>query len=181
MQPGSTASARFRVADSKGRIALGARYAGKRFALTEEPSGTAVLTPAVVVPEHESPVSAATLDRQLAAVESLFDDWDGHGSLAPDRETIAHARQVLALLQASAVANALPWMPPHVSANECGQIVLEWWRGNRSLTVYVRDHDKIGYLRAWGADIQAQMDDGELTTISQYTELERWLSAGSPA
>lgn len=43
-----------KVADSKGRIALGSKYAGKTFIVVSKKTGEIVIQPAVVVPEREA-------------------------------------------------------------------------------------------------------------------------------
>lgn len=41
------------VADSKGRILLGARHAGERYIITEDKEGRVILEKAVLMPERE--------------------------------------------------------------------------------------------------------------------------------
>lgn len=52
-----------RVADSKGRVLLGSRYAGERLAVREEADGTIVLTP-MVVDEREKPSNHDIADHE---------------------------------------------------------------------------------------------------------------------
>ena len=91
-----------KVADQKGRVLLGSRYAGKRFAVREEPDGSALLTPVLIVPEKDQPLTYQRLAASFAALEGLRDDWDGHGSPAPAPPLLAYAREVVALLHAGA-------------------------------------------------------------------------------
>ena len=72
-----------KVADQKGRVTLGSKYAGKHFAVREEPDGTAILTPVLMVPEKERPLTSRRLAESFAALEALEDNWDGHGSPSP--------------------------------------------------------------------------------------------------
>lgn len=168
-----------RIADQKGRIVLGARFAGRRFAMREQPDGTAILTPVVITPESQRPLTHQRLTESFASLEGLQNNWDGHGSLAPSPETLAYAREALALLQASALARGLPWAEPHIGCNERGQITLEWWQDSKTLTVFVRSENEMDYLRSWGADIVSDMEDGELTHISDFIALSHWLYAES--
>src|SRR5947207_1649038 len=98
-----------RIADRKGRIALGSKYAGKRFTLREEPDGSTVLTPVQVVPESENPLTSRRLSLSFAGMESLENGWDGRDSPAPSAPLIAYAREVLALLHAGALARGIRW------------------------------------------------------------------------
>lgn len=164
-----------RIADQKGRIVLGARFAGRRFAVEERPDGTAVLTPVVITPENQRPLTHYRLAESFAGVQGLKDNWDGRGSLAPSPETLAYAHEALALLQASALARGLAWTEPHIGCNERGQVTLEWWRDKKTLTVFVRSKSEMDYLKSWGADIVSEMEDGELTRIADFVALSHWL------
>ena len=164
-----------KVADQKGRITLGSKYAGKHFAIQEGGDGTATLIPVLVVPEREQPLTSGRLAEAFNALVSLSDNWDGHGSSAPSTALLAEAREALALLHAGALARELRWEEPHVGVNENGQITLEWWQGDRSLTVFVRSEDQVDYLKAWGKDIVAEMEEGELNRLSDFATLSRWL------
>ncbi|MDX1934255.1 MAG: hypothetical protein SFU56_16765 [Capsulimonadales bacterium] len=171
----------FKVADQKGRVALGSKWAGKRFAVYEESDGKVMLSPVLVVPESEHPLTASRLRESFAFLEGLTDNWDGRGSLAPDPATIASAREALGLLQASALARGMGWVEPHIGANERGQITLEWWQENRSVTVFIRAENQVDYLKAWGTNIEAEMQDGEITTIADFIALSHWLNPGQRA
>jgi len=164
-----------RVADQKGRITLGSKYAGKRFAVREEADGTAVLTPVVVTPDTEMPITSRRLAESFAALEMLIDNWDGRNSPAPAPVLIAYAREILAVLHAGALARGLRWTDPHIGSNERGQVTMEWWHGQRTLTIFVRSEHQVEYLKAWGPDIQHEMEDGELSRITDYLILSRWL------
>lgn len=164
-----------KIADRKGRITLGSRYAGKTFALREEADGTTVLTPVLIVPEKDRPLTSRRLTENFAALESLQENWDGHGSPAPAHALITYAREVLALFHAAALAHSLPWEEPHIGSNERGQITLEWWHDPRTLTVFIRSEEQVDYLKSWGSDILKDMEDGEITRPSDFIALTRWL------
>lgn len=164
-----------KVADQKGRILLGSKYAGKRFAVREEPDGTAVLVPVLIVPERDAPVTSQRLDESFAALEVLKDNWDDNGSLAPVPECVAYAREALALLQAGALARGVHWTEPHIGSNERGQVTLEWWREGRALTLFIRSGDQVDYLKAWGSNIASEMEDGTVERIADFIALSRWL------
>lgn len=166
-----------KVADDKGRILLGRRFAGKRFAVHEEPDGSALLIPVLVVPERDRPLTSRHLTDSFAEVEGLRDNWDGQGSVAPSAAVCGYAREVLAVLQAGALARGLAWTEPHIGANERGQITLEWWRDDRTLTLFVRSEDQVDYLKAWGANIETEMEDGEVSRLADFIALSRWLHA----
>ncbi len=164
-----------RVADRKGRVTLGSKYAGRRFSMREEPDGTAILTPVVVVSESEQPFVSRRVVEDFAALEALRDNWDGRGSIAPAPALIGQAREVLAMLHAGVIARGAAWTDPNIGSNERGQVIMEWWHDNRSLTVFVRSAGQVDYLRAWGRDIEAEMEDGKLERLDDFVEQCRWL------
>jgi hypothetical protein len=164
-----------KVADQKGRITLGNKYAGKHFVVREETDGTSTLIPILVVPEREQPLTSRLLTETFLALENLSDNWDGNGSPAPSQALLAEAREALALMHAGALARRLRWEEPHVGVNERGQVTLEWWKGTRSLTIFIRAEDQIEYLKAWGENIESDMEDGELNRLADFVALCRWL------
>lgn len=175
MKPAQDAFEEIRTADAKGRIALGARFAGRRFAIREQPDGSALLTPVIVTAESDRPLTSRRLQEAFASLEGSKDDWDGHGSLAPIPAMLDAARESLALLHSGALARGVPWTEPHVGVNERGQITLEWWVGERTLTVFIRSASQIDYLRSWGTNIETEMEDGELSRLADFAALSRWL------
>ena len=164
-----------KVADQKGRVTLGSKYAGKHFALREEQDGSATLIPVRLVPEREQPLTAAGLSEALESLSGLRDNWDGQASLAPNQLMLTEAREALALLHAGALARDVRWETPHLGVNERGQITLEWWHGKRSLTVFIRSEERTDYLKAWGTHIETEMEEGELARLSDFVALSRWL------
>ena len=165
----------FKVADRKGRITLGSKYAGKHYSIREEADGSAVLTPVLIVPEKDAPLTTRQLTESFRALESLKDNWDGRGSPAPSPALIASAKESVALLHAGVLVRGIGWTEPHLGANERGQITLEWWQGVRTLTLFVRSEDQVDYLKAWGSDIEKEMEDGEIRRFADFATLSRWL------
>ena len=164
-----------KVADQKGRVTLGSKYAGKHFTLREEKDGSATLIPVVVVPEREQPLTATGLTQSLAALGSLRDNWDGYGSPAPTAAMLLEAREALALLHAGALARGVRWEEPHSGVNERGQITLEWWYRERSLTLFIREEGRLEYLKAWGTNIETEMEAGEVSRLADFAALSGWL------
>lgn len=113
------------------------------------------------------------LHDQLDRVALLPNDWDGHGSVRPDALAIENSRQFLeeAYRQSEAAEG---WQAPHISSSEDGEIVFEWWNGNRKLTVYVGPRERT-YIKSWGPHVMNDMDDGALPEDG-ISSLWTWLS-----
>jgi len=162
--------------DSKGRISLGSSHAGKRYAVSEQPDGSTLLTPVIVMLETTSHVTQDRISALLTQVENLQNNWDGNGSPAPKPATCQYAREFLGMLTGAAVAGGLPFNNPLVSVDHRGYITLEWWNNSRSLTVYITGNNAIEYLKAWGTDITSDMEDGSVTLLTDVISLLKWLN-----
>ena len=163
--------------DSKGRISLGSSHAGKRYAVSEQPDGSTLLTPVIVMPETTAHVTQDRISALLAPIENLKTNWDGNGSLAPKPAMLQYAREFLGILTGAAVASGLGVTNPLVSVDHRGYITLEWWHNSRSLTVYIAGNNAIEYLKAWGTNITSDMEDGSITLLSDVISLLKWLHA----
>ena len=102
-------------------------------------------------------------------------NWDHHGAPAPAPEIVEYSRDVLALIHAAALARNIGWWEPHIGCNERGQVTLEWWHNSRTLTLFIRSSTRVDYLKSWGTDIDTEMEDGEVSRISDFLALSGWL------
>ncbi len=57
------------------------------------------------------------------------------------------------------------WCRPHISSTEAGEVVFEWWRHERKLTLYFGD-DGAEYIEVWGTNIDDEIASGPLTNWS---------------
>jgi len=53
--------------------------------------------------------------------------------------------------------------------------VLEWYRGERKITVFIEDRCPISYIKVWGKNIEDEMDDGYITKFSDINSLKTWI------
>ena len=123
------------------------------------------------------PVSDLAHHATIQAIRKLLsfrDNWDRHGSPAPRRESVNSALDVVKVFRDSVVRSDGSWTRPHVSANEEGNVVFEWWRGERKLTIYVRSAH-VAYIKVWGVDIDTEMEDGRVTDAG-FGSLWTWLN-----
>lgn len=106
---------------------------------------------------------------------SLGQDWDGFGSLKPDSSAVIKAYNLVGEIYRSALEMRLPWIQPHVTSSEEGEVVFEWWSGVHKLTLYISG-DQCEFVQVWGPDMQSQMRHGTLAG-EQFQGLWRWLQA----
>jgi len=69
------------------------------------------------------------------------------------------------------------WSSPHVSSSPSGEVVLEWWRAPRKLTVYVSAHT-VEYVKSWGKSVRNEMAEGVAKSQTEARDLWRWLIDG---
>jgi hypothetical protein len=57
-----------------------------------------------------------------------------------------------------------------------GQNVLEWWNGNKKLTIHfdINDDSRVSYVKVWGPDMDSEMETGSLE-YEGFKELWKWL------
>ena len=78
------------------------------------------------------------------------------------------------LLRLHSAANKLGgWSTPHITTTLQGEVVLEWWKDNRKLTVYLHQ-DEREFIKVWGADMETEMESGSIDHWS-FISAWRWL------
>lgn len=142
------------------------RWRGLDFASTPSETNSIFEGQGVAIPTLPS-------NQTLAELAQLQDNWDGRGSLRPSIKSISNARNLLQLVERKfRDSDSFIFVNPFISAGAEGEVVFEWWRGVRKLTLYVYDED-IEYLKSWGPHMLNDMDDGVLD--GNIEELWLWL------
>lgn len=123
----------------------------------------------------EATVLQQTL-RNLSRLSVLADNWDGFGSLAPRKAAIARAQE-LAVAVLSQRSSFLQYLPL-VSADENGDVVLEWSMGGpKRVSVFVGPlctH----FVKSWGDNIHSEMESGDITHTGSLLRLLDWVAQG---
>jgi|SRR5579872_952288 len=122
---------------------------------------------------QEPPELAGTLSK-VRALRNRKEDWDGHGSMAPDLDAVSHAVAWIREMYHDRASLEQAWIEPNVASSEKGEVVFEWWRGHKKLTVYV-SATSADYVKVWGTDILNDMEDGSLSD-SARREMWVWLT-----
>lgn len=112
----------------------------------------------------------------LNRLEALEANWDSRGSPPPSDVAILAAREWLPALYRAATRTAWPWTAPHITPSDAGEVVFEWWKGQRKITLYFGD-SVVEFIKVWGPNIGTQMDSGELLTSEAFGGLWNWLGA----
>lgn len=123
-----------------------------------------------------APMALPPVKQTLRLLWNWEANWDGYGSVKPNREAILRTEALLPELLNVATNAELGWLNPHVSASEDGNVVLEWWHDTRKVTVYVGANET-SYLRVWGENPETEMDDGVIrTTAMDFARIWAWLN-----
>lgn len=128
---------------------------------------------------------AASSSGQTAAVQKEQDQWPLFAACFKEViDRAAHEGVQLsgtALQQAFAFAREfsrqiapLSFNSPHLSFSSDGEVVLEWRKGHKQVVFYV-SATSILFIRAWGADIFNEMEEGEILSMPEVHPLWRWL------
>lgn len=99
---------------------------------------------------------------------------DGYDVEAPNLKTIEKAASWAIRMYWDALETGRGWHKPHITADQDGDVMFEWWNRDRALTIYVSEDD-VTYIKGWGLDIENDMEDGEATTSEIRRTLWAWL------
>jgi hypothetical protein len=105
----------------------------------------------------------------------LQNNWDGFGSAKPNPVSIQLAgSSVVGFFDAATKLTEYGWSDPHVSANESGDVVFEWWQGSKKITLYVRPI-ATDFVLVWGDNMDTEMDEGTIITLENFADIWNWL------
>jgi hypothetical protein len=117
------------------------------------------------------------LKQSLAQLQSLLTweaGWNGYDALPPGSEVVARAEDWIVKLFLAVADLGRIWIHPNVTASADGEVVFEWWYGQKKLTVYVTD-ESVDYVQVWGTDMDTEMSDGNAEPLSTCRSLWLWL------
>lgn len=67
------------------------------------------------------------------------------------------------------------WEEPHVSMEGSDVATLEWWRGEKKLTLFVSE-SQVEFLKVWGANMVSEMEEGSVGAGRSLMDLWDWLT-----
>lgn len=123
-------------------------------------------------PNFRTPLSE--VERSISDLLTWQEGWDGYEAPEPNHESIKHACSWVRGLYRD-VSKKL-WIKPHVSADEEGDVVFEWRKGRRKLTVYVSP-ESVEYVKVERLDGTLSMREGAIGTPQESRRLWNWLTS----
>ena len=167
---------------SEARLADHVRYISTPFisigaTLTPNLFDLFVVGPVVSLVGHECVLAlshALTAGQETAKLFADVRENAGASSFEPPSySAIARAADWVRNLERS----TSEWNPPHVSSSPGGEIVLEWWRDPRKLTVYISDSGT-EFVKSWGTSVRDEMAEGTATSVEEAQAIWNWLIRG---
>jgi len=119
----------------------------------------------------------AVASKRLAELLTWPEGWNGYDAKAPTPEAVIAAARLFGSLEAAAREDGVELPEPSITASASGEVVAEWWGGDKKLTLYVLP-DRVDYVKVWGPDVRTQMLDGTVTRPRQVLGLVTWLRDG---
>ena len=112
---------------------------------------------------------------EIITLLSWPEGWNGYDAAAPNSESVGHALIWIEDLYRDTLTTDTGWSAPHVVLDAHGNVVLEWWEGQKKLTIYVHP-GPVEYVKVWGPDIFSEMEDGEVEGVEDRRALWNWLT-----
>jgi hypothetical protein len=93
-----------------------------------------------------------------------------------DKNVSTTLESIVTAAQRSAHVTQTPWRKPLVTHGGDSLVTLEWWHGQRKLTIDIEFDHRISYTKVWGPDIYCEMDDGFAVDLEPEVQaLWAWL------
>jgi hypothetical protein len=100
--------------------------------------------------------------------------WNGYDACVPNCNAVVYAMKWINQFFLEITDLEDDWVKPNVTASGDGEVVLGWRHDSRVLTIYIGENNA-EYVRAWGIDMENDMDDGDADLTSTRRSLWKWL------
>ena len=123
-----------------------------------------------------APIELANVAKNIEDLSELGDNWNGSSISSPKPKSLEYALSWVQFAYASVLESGSVWLSPHITADEEGDVVFEWWNGPKKLIIYVSPTD-ISFVRVWGANITDEMAEGMIQTKDEFLQIWIWVIA----
>jgi len=115
----------------------------------------------------------AQAQQETYNLQSLEEGWNGYDALPPSATTVARAMSWLLSSYRECKDARVRWYKPNVTASAEGEVVFEWWGGDRSLIVYIEE-EAASFHKSLDGKGPTQHTHGEALLGESQAELLRW-------
>jgi hypothetical protein len=105
---------------------------------------------------------------------TLPNNWNSYGGCAPSYDAVEYAHRWLLSLYREVTGSGQKWCDPAITASGDGEVVFEWWKDSKKLTIYI-GNQSAEYVKVWGPDINTDMEDGPADSPDMRDSLWKWL------
>jgi hypothetical protein len=111
---------------------------------------------------------------KISRLHEWEDGWNGYDVAAPKKLAVNQALRWIEEMYNDVHLTSKQWKEPHIAASEDGDVLLEWWNGNKGLSVYISE-ESVTYIKDWGPNILHEMEDGVVSSPAMRRQLWHWL------
>jgi len=106
---------------------------------------------------------------------SVISDFDNLevGTVPPDPDALRLAKTWVGSLYREIKTQEATWVLPHVTVQDGGDVVFEWWQGQKSLSVYI-SADEIWFLQSAGSN--SEQTEGYADKQEVRRSIWQWLT-----
>ena len=101
------------------------------------------------------------------------DNWDGLGSLKPNRISLDRTEHIMMKLLDSVISNGVEWTEPYICSDEGGYVTVEWTGGKRQLSLRIEE-DEVEYITLERINTKRKMG-GDTIRGDDCFEIWKWL------
>jgi len=102
------------------------------------------------------------------------DGWNGYNACAPKYDAVRYASRWIVMFYLDVMDLGMDWIKPNVTASGDGEVVFEWRRDVKKLTIYIGNQNA-EYVEDWGPDMNTEMEDGYANSSNTRRSLWQWL------
>jgi hypothetical protein len=100
--------------------------------------------------------------------------WNGYSAHAPKPDAVQYAGYWIYMFYLEIMTLGMEWIRPNVTASGDGEVVFEWRRDVKKLTIYIGNQNA-EYVEDWGPDMNTEMEDGYANSSNTRRSLWQWL------
>ena len=126
----------------------------------------------VVEATYKNIILGEMLER-LDVIAQRADNWDGLGSLKPNKISLDRADCIMMKLLDSVISNGVEWTEPYICSDEDGYVTVEWTGGKRQLYLRIEE-DEVEYITLERINTKRKMG-GDTIRGDDCFEIWKWL------
>ena len=108
---------------------------------------------------------------KVASLRNWGVDWPEYQGMAPDAAAISFAATWIEDIYRNALKAGQRWITPLITASEEGEVVFEWWHGQKKLTVTILGQTAVAVKRT---GVRPHISREEVAAVSPQSRTRLW-------